>query len=61
MGILVYFVAGIAMQHVRYQATGSDLFPNKQFWCSLLPGLVLVRKMKMKVSRVIVIIIIMAI
>lgn len=45
--VLVYFITGIAIMKFKYQATGSDIIPNKLFWMSL-PYLV-------KVSRAVLI------
>ena len=35
MAVIVYFIVGAVVMKVRYQATGSDLIPNKGFWESL--------------------------
>ena len=35
MAVLVYFIAGAVVMKVRYQATGSELIPNKTFWMAL--------------------------
>ena len=35
VGIGIYIVMGIVVMRVRYQATGTDLIPNKNFWMSL--------------------------
>ena len=35
LGVIVYFVAGAIIMKVRYDATGSDLIPNKSFWAAL--------------------------
>lgn len=39
VGIAVYFVMGMVIMRVKYNATGVDLIPNKAFWKSL-PGLI---------------------
>jgi len=39
VGFVVYVVAGVIIKKVKFDATGSDLMPNKDFWTAL-PGLV---------------------
>ena len=34
MAIVIYIVAGILIMKFRYQATGTDIIPNKEFWLS---------------------------
>lgn len=43
VGIGVYFVMGMVIMRVKYNAAGTDLIPNKAFWKSL-PGLIKVTK-----------------
>eukprot|EP01091_Cochliopodium_minus_P003628 TRINITY_DN13613_c0_g1_i1.p1 TRINITY_DN13613_c0_g1~~TRINITY_DN13613_c0_g1_i1.p1 ORF type:complete len:237 (+),score=66.34 TRINITY_DN13613_c0_g1_i1:1-711(+) len=35
----VYLIAGIIIKKVKFDASGSDIIPNRDFWCGL-PGLV---------------------
>ena len=35
VGVVVYFIVGAVIMKVRYQATGSELIPNKTFWMAL--------------------------
>ena len=39
VGLTTYFVVGIIIKRKKYEATGTDSIPNKEFWTSL-PGLV---------------------
>ena len=38
-GILTYFIVGAVIMKVRYEATGTDIIPNKNLWFQL-PSLV---------------------
>ena len=33
--IVTYFVAGMIIMRVKYEKTGSDIIPNKEFWMAL--------------------------
>ena len=39
LGVISYFVAGALIMKYRYNATGTDIIPNKKFWI-MLPGLI---------------------
>ena len=39
VGIGVYIVMGMVIMRVKYEATGTDIIPNKAFWMSF-PGLI---------------------
>jgi len=32
---VTYFITGMVIMKVKYEKTGSDIIPNKQFWMSL--------------------------
>jgi len=38
-GFSVYFIVGIIIKIAKFQASGSEIIPNRDFWCGL-PGLV---------------------
>jgi len=33
--IIVYFVAGMIINRVKFEKTGADVIPNKELWLSL--------------------------
>ena len=35
LAVVVYFVAGMIIMRVKYNKTGSDVIPNKDFWFTL--------------------------
>ena len=39
VGVASYFIIGAVVMKVKFQATGSDIIPNKMFWIAL-PGLI---------------------
>lgn len=43
VALVAYFVIGMVIMKVKFQATGSDIIPNKSFWFGL-PLLVKVMK-----------------
>ena len=45
--MLAYFIVGAVIMRVKYQATGTDIIPNKNFWFNI-PFLI---KVKMLFSQ----------
>lgn len=43
VGIGIYFIAGALILKFKYNKTGYDIIPQRQFWFSL-PGLIKVRE-----------------
>ena len=35
MIVIVYFVAGIIINRVKFEKTGTDIIPNKELWLDL--------------------------
>ena len=35
LAVVVYFVAGMIIMRVKYQKTGTDIIPNREFWFTL--------------------------
>ena len=35
LAIVIYFVAGMIIMRVKFDKTGSDVIPNKQFWFAI--------------------------
>ena len=33
--VVVYFVAGMIIMRVKFEKTGTDVIPNKEFWFAL--------------------------
>ena len=33
--VIVYFVAGMIINRVKFEKTGSDIIPNKELWFNL--------------------------
>lgn len=35
VAVVVYFVAGMIIMRVKFEKTGTDVIPNKEFWFAL--------------------------
>ena len=47
--MLAYFVVGAVIMRVKYEATGTDIIPNKNFWFNI-PFLIKVKNVVFTVS-----------